>query len=59
MSKQFDDYYRMINSSHTLNVYELENMHFPDIDTIRLIGNKMITNSLTIEQATEIFEEYL
>lgn len=59
MSKQFDDYYRMINSSHTLNVYELENMHFPDIEVVRLIGHKMIINSLKIEQATEIFEEYL
>ncbi|MGN2338998.1 Eco57I restriction-modification methylase domain-containing protein [Clostridium cagae] len=59
MSKQFDDYYRMINSSHTLNVYELENIHFPDLEMIRLIGHNMIMNSLTIEQATEIFEEYL
>ncbi len=59
MSKQFDDYYRMINSSHTINVYELENMHFPNIETIRLIGSNMIQNSFTIEQSTEIFERYL
>ena len=59
MSKQFDDYYRMINSSHTINIYELENMHFPDIETIRLIGRNMITNSLGIDKATEIFESYL
>lgn len=49
----------MINSSHTINVYELENMHFPDLETIRLIGRNMILNSLTIEQSTEVFEQYL
>jgi len=59
MSKQFDDYYRMINSSHTINVYEMENMHFPDLEIIRLIGRNTILNSLTIEHATEIFEQYL
>lgn len=59
MSKQFDDYYRMINSSHTINVYELENMHFPDLNMIKSIGNNMTINSLTIEQSTEIFEAYL
>lgn len=59
MSKQFDDYYRMINSSHTLNVYELENMSFPNIEIIRSIGKKLTRNSLTTESATEIFEKYL
>ncbi|MCB2300862.1 Eco57I restriction-modification methylase domain-containing protein [Clostridium tagluense] len=59
MSKQFDDYYRMINSSHTINVYELENMHFPDLEIIRLIGRNIILNSLTLDQCTEIFEQYL
>ena len=59
MSKQFDDYYRVINSSHTINVYELENMHFPDLKIIRLIGRNVVLNTLTIEQSTEIFEQYL
>lgn len=59
MSKQFDDYYRMINSSHTINVYELENMYFPDLETIRSIGHHMILNSLSIEQSTEVFKRYL
>lgn len=59
MSKQFDDYYRMINSSNTINVYELENMHFPDLKTIKLIGQDVDVNYLTIEKSTEIFEKYL
>jgi len=59
MSKQFDAYYRMINSSHTINVYELENMHFPDIETIRLIGKNMKDEFVSVEGATEIFEKYL
>ncbi len=59
MSKQFDDYYRMINSSHTLNVYELENMHFPNLEIIRAIGDRINTKTLTSEQSTNIFKEYL
>lgn len=59
MSRQFDDYYRMINSSHTINIYELENMYFPDLKTIKEIGRNITSNSLTVEQCSEIFEEYL
>jgi len=63
-SQQFDDYYRMINSSHTINVYELENMHFPDLEVIKLIGDSIIKDPaikdlITIDKATEIFEKYL
>ena len=58
-SKQFDDYYRMVNSSHTINVYELENMNFPGLDIIREIGMKFDKNNISIEKATEIFDEYL
>lgn len=57
-SKQFDNYYRMINSSHTLNVYELESMFFPTIDIIKKIGTECITKKLTIEFCTEIFDKY-
>lgn len=59
MSKQFDDYYRMINSSHTLNVYEFENIHFPDMDTIRKIGLELCGNDVSVELATKIMENYL
>lgn len=59
MSKLFDDYYRMINSSHTINVYELENMNFPDIKTIYNIGNYVIENSIGIENATEVMTKYI
>jgi len=59
MSKQFDDYYRMINSSHTLNIYEFKNMHFPDLDTVRNIGKMVENEKISIDVATEIFERYL
>lgn len=58
MSRQFDDYYRMINSSHTLNVYELENMNFPTLEIIRSIGERINTRVLTVEEATKIFKKY-
>ncbi len=59
MSKQFDDYYRMVNSSHTLNVYEFENLHFPDMHTIRMIGMDLGKNDVTIRLATKIMDNYL
>lgn len=59
MSKQFDDYYRMINSTHTLNVYEFENIHFPDIQTIKNIGMDLGDSTVTVELATIIMDEYL
>ena len=58
-SKQFDNYYRMVNSTHTINVYELENIHFPSIDTIREIGLKVRNSNISIEEATKIFSKYL
>ena len=59
MSKQFDDYYRMLNSSHALNIYEFQNMHFPNMDTIRNIGLEVIHKEITVDIATDIFERYL
>lgn len=59
MSKQFDSYYRMINSSHTINVYELENMHFPNIETIRDIGKNVVGNQISVEEASKVFDIYL
>jgi len=59
MSKQFDAYYRMINSSHTINIYELTNMHFPDIETIRLIGKEVKSTIISATMYSEIFEKYL
>lgn len=56
-SKQFDAYYRMINSSHTLNVYELESMFFPNMDIIKKIGIECIDKNLTIDVCTKIFEK--
>lgn len=58
-SRQFDDYYRMINSTHTINVYELENMNFPSIDIIREIGSQIKKNNISTIEATEIFQRYL
>lgn len=59
MSKQFDDYYRMVNSSHTLNVYEFENLHFPDISTIRSVGVDSGEKEITVDFATKIMEKYI
>lgn len=58
-SKQFDDYYRMINSTHTINVYELENINFPSLDIIKEIGYKAKKCDINIKEATKIFQEYL
>lgn len=58
-SKQFDDYYRMVNSTHTINVYELENLSFPSINTIREIGRKVKDKNISIDEATRILDEYL
>lgn len=58
-SKQFDDYYRMINSTHTINVYELENMSFPSLNIIKEIGFKVRKSNIDSEEATRIFQEYL
>lgn len=57
-SKQFDLYYRMINSSHTINIYELESMFFPNLKTLQKIGAECINKELTIEFCTRIFEKY-
>lgn len=59
MSKQFDDYYRMVNSSHTLNIYEFENLHFPNMNTIRMIGMDLGENDITIDLATKIMDNYI
>lgn len=55
-SKQFDDYYRMINSTHTINVYELENMNFPSLNIIKEIGLKVRKSNIDNEEATRIFQ---
>lgn len=54
MSKQFDDYYMLVNSSHTLNVYEFENIHFLDMNTVRMIGFDVGANDVTIELDTKL-----
>lgn len=58
MSEQFDAYYRMFNSSNTLNVYEFEHMHFPDLMTIKEIGKRVKSDNPTIEDATAIFSNF-
>ncbi|EPB8193493.1 TPA: methyltransferase [Clostridium perfringens] len=58
-SKQFDDYYRMMNSTHTINVYELENINFPSLDIIKEIGCKAKKSNINVKKATKIFQEYL
>ncbi|UPO98399.1 Eco57I restriction-modification methylase domain-containing protein (plasmid) [Cetobacterium somerae] len=58
-SEQFDTYYRMINSSHTLNVYELESMKFPPLSTIKRIGEKYSKLDLTVKLCTDIVKNEL
>lgn len=59
MSKQFDDYYRMFNSTNTLNIYEFENMNFPNLETINLIGENVKDDYISVEVATKIFGKFL
>lgn len=58
-SKQFDNYYRMFSSNHTINAYELNNLNFPSLDTLKLIGkeNKKMDN-YDVENCSYIFEKY-
>ena len=58
-SNQFDLYYRVINNSHTVNIYELEVMNFPNLELIKKIGEKCINKNLTIEYCSNIIEQYL
>jgi adenine-specific DNA-methyltransferase len=46
----YDLYYRAINSTHGLNIYELESMKFPSINIIREIGNLYLVNNISEEE---------
>lgn len=58
-SVQFDMYYRMINSSHTINIYELECMHFPSVKVIQEIGERCLNKKLTVDFCSNIIKKYL
>ncbi|MGX6592719.1 Eco57I restriction-modification methylase domain-containing protein [Cetobacterium ceti] len=58
-SQQFDDYYRTLNSSHTINAYELENMYFPSLNQLKEIGQMCGNNDLTIDFCTNLMEKIL
>ena len=60
-SEQFDNYYRMINGSHTLNSYEFQNLLFPKEEILEKIGQEYlkIKEKNSIEKCSEIFEKYI
>lgn len=59
-SKQFDNYYRMINGSHTINSYEFQNLLFPKKELVKKIGIEYLeTKENNIEKCSKIFEKYL
>ena len=59
-SKQFDNYYRMINGSHTINSYEFQNLLFPKREIVEKIGLEYLkTKENNIRKCSEIFEKYL
>lgn len=49
----------MINSSHTINIYELECMHFPSVKVVQEIGEMCINKKLTIDFCSSIMRKYL
>ena len=60
-SEQFDNYYRMINGSHTLNSYEFENLLFPKEEILEKIGREYLKTEEknSVEKCSEIFEKYI
>ncbi len=60
-SEQFDNYYRMINGSHTLNSYEFQNLLFPKEEILEKIGREYLKTEEknSIEKCSEIFEKYI
>ncbi|GAA0234332.1 Eco57I restriction-modification methylase domain-containing protein [Metaclostridioides mangenotii] len=49
-SKQFKDFYFLINGTHTINVSDFENIKFPKLDIIKLMGNELILDKDYSEQ---------
>ena len=59
-SKQFDNYYRMINGSHTINSYEFQNLLFPKKEILEKIGIEYLkVKKNNVEICSEIFEKYI
>lgn len=57
-SKQFNNYYHMINSNHTINVADLRNMFIPNLNILQEIGEKVSNKIITEDLASEIIDTY-
>lgn len=58
-SQQFNDYYKMINGSHTINSYEFENLNFPNLETTKKIGIEFLKFNLDLSLCDRIFDKYI
>lgn len=58
-SQQFNDYYKMINGSHTINSYDFENLNFPDLKTTKKIGSDFLKVNLDISLCDKILNKYI
>lgn len=59
-SKQFEEYYSLINGTHTINVSDFNNMGFPELETIIAMGKKLIDlNEFNKDTCSRIIDELL
>ena len=58
-SQTFNNYYKMINGSHTINSYEFEHLNFPNTDIISKIGNDFISYNFDLSLCDKILLKYI
>lgn len=59
-SRQFKDFYFLINGTHTINVNDFENIKFTKLDIIQLMGNELILDKDYSEQnCSNLVEKYV
>lgn len=59
-SGYFEEYYSLINGTHTINVSDFNNIKFPDLNTIKFIGNKIMElNKFDKDTCSYILDEFI
>lgn len=58
-STMYDTYYRILNGSTQVNSTEINNMPVPDIEVIKVLGQKLLeTSDISSENCDRLLEEY-
>lgn len=56
----FEEYYSLINGTHTINVNDFNNIRIPSIENINIMGRKLLdSNNYSKENCSLIFSELL